>query len=216
MKTAGQVLQSKRLEKRLEISDVSRITKIRPQLLELIEADDYTHLPSGAVAKGFVRNYSEFLGLKPDYVLAIFRRDFGENSQGQIVPRGMVDPVNKQSLWTPRSSVVAAVVCIFVVFAAYLIYQYNILTGPPTLRLISPSPTFSTTEATVEVEGFTDPEATISVGNQLVALDKGGHFSFRLNLNPGTNSISVTAISKSKKTTTLTRSVILTTPPPTQ
>jgi cytoskeletal protein RodZ len=216
MKTAGQLLQSKRLEKKLEISDVSRITKIRPHLLILIESDDYTQLPSGAVAKGFVRNYSEFLGLNPEYILAIFRRDFGENNQGQIVPRGMVDPVNKQSLWTPRSSVIAAVVCIFVLFASYLVYQYAVLTGPPSLRLISPPPTFETTEPTVEVEGFTDPEATISVGNQLVALDKGGHFSFRLNLNPGPNKIAVTATGKSKKTITLTRSVILTTPPPTQ
>src|SRR5512135_781027 len=119
MKTAGQVLKDARLSKKQELSDVSRVTKIRTHFLESIEADDFKELPSGTVARGFIRNYSEFLGLNPDYVLAIFRRDFVENQLGRIVPRGMVEPVEKQNFWTPRSTIIAVVTAIFVLFAAY-------------------------------------------------------------------------------------------------
>lgn len=209
MKTAGQILQSARLEKKTEITDVSRITRIRPNFLADIEADDFQRLPSGTVARGFIRNYSEFLGLNPEYVLAIFRRDFIENRQGRIIPRGMVEPVEKISFWTPRSTIVAAVTAIFVLFAAYLFYQYQLLTGPPTLVLSSPPAVQTVTDPNLAVIGRTDPEAAVSVNGQLISLDKGGQFSFRIPLETGLNKITVIATAKSGRTTSLTRSITL-------
>jgi cytoskeletal protein RodZ len=210
MKTAGQMLQLARNSKKLELEDVSEITKIRPQFLSAIESDDYRLLPSGAVAKGFIRNYSEFLDLNPMQVLAIFRRDFVENQAGQIVPRGFVEPVSKQAVWTPRTTVVAIVTLVLTLFTAYLIYQYRVLTGPPNLQ-ISQSEEFSITEeSSYEIAGITDPEATISVNGQLVVLDKGGQFFFRVPLSQGENLVTITATSKSGKTTILNRKVTYT------
>lgn len=209
MKTAGQILQSARQNKKLELDDVARITRIRPQFLVAIEADDYSQLPSGTVAKGFIRNYSEFLLLSPENVLAAFRRDFVENKLGQIVPRALADPVSQQAFWTPRATIIAAVVLVFTVFGGYLIYQYWVLTGPPPLQITQPKQGQVSSESTILIEGQTDPEATISVGGQLVALDKGGQFSFRVPLTSGENHISIVATSKSGKTTILTRKVVV-------
>ncbi|MDO8488422.1 MAG: helix-turn-helix domain-containing protein [bacterium] len=209
MKTAGQILSLARKSKKLEIEDVSRITRIRPNFLLLVEADDYSQLPSGTVARGFIRNYSEFLGLDPINVLAAFRRDFVENRLGQIVPRSLADPVSSRVFWTPRTTLISVVAMVFTVFIGYLGYQYRVLTGPPQLQLVQPVDGQTVTENTVLVSGETDPEATISVGDHLVALDKGGEFSFRASLIEGENQISVTATSKSGKTTTLTRKVIM-------
>lgn len=205
MKTAGQLLQEARAKKRLELNEVSKFTKIREVFLTNIEADDYTGLPSGTIARGFIRNYSEFLGLKPDYVLAVFRRDFVENPSGRIIPRGMVEPIAKSNLWTPRSSIIAVVVLIFVLFGFYLIYQYRVLTGPPNLTIAEPQ----VTESTVEISGRTDPEAAVSVNGQLISLEKAGKFSFRLPLNSGDNQINIVATGKSGKTTSLTRTVVV-------
>src|SRR3989344_8659187 len=135
MKTVGQILQATRNAQKLDLKDVSRITRIRDRFLEAVEADDYTQLPSGAVARGFIRNYSEFLRLKPESILAVFRRDFVENEAGQIVPRGLAQPVSEVSLWTPRTTIIAIITFVFTLFGAYLIYQYRVLTGPPPLRL---------------------------------------------------------------------------------
>ncbi len=209
MKTAGQILQSARKNKKLELEDVARITKIRTQFLALIEADNYSGLPSGTVAKGFIRNYSEFLQLVPENVLATFRRDFVENKLGQIVPRALADPVSQQASWTPRATIIAVVVLVFTVFGGYLARQYWILIGPPTLEIINPKDGQVSSESAILIEGETDPEATISIEGQLVALDKGGQFSFRVPLISGENNISIVATSKSGKTTTLTRRVLL-------
>jgi cytoskeletal protein RodZ len=213
MKSAGLILQSARLAKKLDFEDVSRITKIRPNFLQAIESDDYTRLPSGATARGFIRNYAEYLGLDPLHVLAVFRRDFVENQSGQIVPRSVVEPAEKLSFWTPKTSIVASVVAIFVLFGGYLLHQYLVLTGPPYLKVDQPQDQLTTAELTVEVSGTTDPEATISVNGRLVALDKGGTFFLRLPVESGPNTITVTATSKSGKSSTVNRTVTLTPSP---
>jgi hypothetical protein len=123
--------------------------------------------------------------LNANHLLAVFRRDFAENLQGQIVPRGMVEPVTKSSIWTPKSTVIAIVVFLFTVFLGYLAYQYYLLVGPPALVVSSPPVRLTTTQNTVEIYGRTDPEATISVNNQLVALEKGGQFFVRIPLVAG-------------------------------
>lgn len=208
MKSAGQILASARTAKKLDIEDVARITKIRPQFLVLLENDDYQLLPSGAVAKGFIKNYCEFLGLNPAQVLAVFRRDFVENQSGQIVPRGFVEPVSKQALWTPKTTIIAVLALVFTLFGGYLIYEYRILTGPPNLVIDQTDSSFSTNLDTFEISGITDPEATISVNDHLVVLDKGGTFSFRVPLTEGENSIIITATSKQGKSVTTTKTVI--------
>lgn len=213
MKTTGQVLQSARIARKLELSEVAKHTKIRENFLSRLEADDFGSLPNATVAKGFIRNYSLYLNLNPDQVLAIFRRDFIENEQGRIVPRGIVDPVGTTSLWTPRSTIIALVVLVFTVFASYLGYQFWLLKGPPYLSVTSPQSDVSTTETSIEVVGRTDPEATISVNNQLVTLDKGGQFFVRIPLKNGDNDILIEARGKSGKSTVVTRKIFLTTEP---
>lgn len=213
MKTAGQILKLTRIGKKLELVEASRTTKIRPQFLSSIEADDYSHLPSGATARGFIRNYSEYLGLNPEYVLAIFRRDFLENQSGQIVPRGVAEPVSRRYVWTPKMTVIALVVLVFTVLGGYLAYQYQILTGPPILTVTTPKENISTDQDTIEVSGVTDPQATISINGEMVALDKGGTFSVRIPIKPGDNKISVTSTGKSGLTTTIDRGVKLTPAP---
>lgn len=210
MKTTGQILRETRVSKKLDLADVAKITKIRPQFLDLLENDDYSHMPGGTVARGFIKNYARFLGLNSEHILAVFRRDFVENQLGQIVPRGMVEPVDRISWWTPKSTVLAIVTFMFVLFSGYLIYQYRILTGPPSLQVLKPQVALTTSEPTVEISGITDPEATLAVNSQLVVLEKGGRFYLRFPLHPGPNQINVVATGKSGKTATISRSVTLT------
>jgi len=213
MKTTGQILKESRLSRKLELDDVARITKIRSDSLAMLEADDYRHLPGGTVARGFIRNYAKFLGLNPESILAVFRRDFVENQLGQIVPRGMVEPVDKISWWTPKTTIFVGVTLLFVLFSGYLFYQYRILTGPPSLQLTKPVGNLVTQEDSVEISGKTDPEATLSVNSQPVVLEKGGQFYLRYPLKPGPNKINIVATGKSGRTTSAIRFVNLTSPP---
>lgn len=209
MKSVGQILQETRNSKHIDLGDVARVTRIRPQFLQIIEADDYSKLPSGAVARGFIRNYSEYLGLNSENALAVFRRDFVENPRGQIVPRGMVTPASDVSFWTPKTTVWAVVSTVLTIFLGYLLFQYHILTGPPELSLTEPKDKVTTSQVSIQVSGHTDPEATLMVNDQQVVLDHGGQFSFRVSLNPGENQIKIVALAKSGKTAVVMRSITL-------
>lgn len=200
MKSVGQLLQVGRTAKKMEIADVARITRIRSEFLQALEADDYSKLPGNTVARGFIKNYAQFLGLPVEQVLAVFRRDFMENPQGRIIPRGIATPVTDVSIWTPKTTGVAIVIMLVTLFTGYLVYQYRILTGAPPLSITRPSDQFKTSETSVEITGSTDPGATLSVNGQLVALDKGGTFSFRVPLDFEVNKISIVAASKYGKT----------------
>lgn len=200
MRSIGQILQTTRLAKKMEISDVARITRIRSQFLIDLEADNYNSIQSSAVARGFIKNYAQFLNLPIEPILAIYRRDYIEDIEGKIVPRGLADPISEFSFWTPQTSVVAVIVCLLTIFGMYLIFQFRILVGAPTLTIMRPVDKYKTSQDTVELVGATDPEATLSVNNQLIALDKGGTFRFRIPLPSEVNLITVVAASKYGKT----------------
>lgn len=200
MKSIGQILQETRIAKKLDVGDIARITRIRPQFLMALEADDYSQLPSGAIARGFIKNYSQFLGLSENQILSVFRRDFIENPEGRILPRGIGSPISQPSLWTPKTTIIAIVTTIITLFAVYIFYQYKIYTGAPPLTINSPQDQTRTLENTIEISGSTDPEAVLSVDGRSVALDKGGTYRFRVPLNLGENKVTIVAASKFGKT----------------
>ena len=77
MKTAGQILKSKREEKRKKISSLATELKIREEYLVFLEEDRYQAIAGGpAVIQGLIRSYAEILGLDGEKVVAVFRRDF--------------------------------------------------------------------------------------------------------------------------------------------
>src|ERR1044071_3268766 len=67
--TIGQRLKIEREERRLTLDKVFEATRIRVPYLQALEADDLSMLPSPVQARGYLRNYAEFLGLDFDAIL---------------------------------------------------------------------------------------------------------------------------------------------------
>ncbi len=59
--SVGKRLQRARLAKKLEIDDVAEATKIRPERIIDLEADEYGHFPNLTYAKSFLAKYARFL-----------------------------------------------------------------------------------------------------------------------------------------------------------
>ena len=59
----GRKLQQARLARKLEIEEVAETTKIRPERIIDLEADDYSRFPNLTYAKSFLAKYAKFLGL---------------------------------------------------------------------------------------------------------------------------------------------------------
>lgn len=208
MKTAGQILKDARLAQKLDLKDIAKTTKINLEYLSFIEADTYQYLPNSAVARGFIRNYSEYLHLKPEHILAVFRRDFIEDLSGQIIPRGFTTPVSPRFVWTPKITLLVGITTVIISFFVYLFYQYRLLSGPPTLIIAEPANQTVTTENIITISGQTNPEASLSINNTRVTLSGGGKFSFRWELpQKGEHTITLVATSKSGKITSVSRTV---------
>lgn len=64
METIGQTFKTAREKKRVSLSQAAARTRIKVQILEGMEKDDFSPIPAPAYAKGFIRMYADFLGLE--------------------------------------------------------------------------------------------------------------------------------------------------------
>ncbi len=72
MEGLGEKLQKARLARNLTLEEAARMTKIRPQKLSELEAEDFSHFPSLAYAKGFLVIYGKFLSVDVSPYLEAF------------------------------------------------------------------------------------------------------------------------------------------------
>jgi cytoskeleton protein RodZ len=91
-KTIGQRLKIEREEQRLTLEKVFEATRIRVPYLQALEADDLSVLPSPVQARGYLRNYAEFLGLDFESILEEMHVTSKQQSAGKII--GPADETN--------------------------------------------------------------------------------------------------------------------------
>jgi len=75
--TVGQQLKAARTAQRLSIKDVAHAIRLRPGLIEAIEADDLDVLGGEVYARGHLRSYARFLELDVDALLADYAEQVG-------------------------------------------------------------------------------------------------------------------------------------------
>lgn len=132
MQTVGEILKKAREEKKIPLSQVEREIKVKREYLLALESDDYQNLPSFTFTQGFIKLYAQFLGLKADKLLAIFRRDFKGVDKKKVLPEGLVNPLKTSSLsWTPKTTMIIAALVVFILVIIYLFWQYQSLIKAP-------------------------------------------------------------------------------------
>ena len=210
MRTVGQILKEERLKKYYTLEEVEKATKIRKELLEALEEDQYAKLPPPTFIQGFIKNYGRFLDLPVEKLLAIFRREFSELKNPPRILESFADPLSKRRLrMTPTRFLTLLVLGLIAVFFIYLWFEYRFLTGAPFLEVSQPANQQNINEEVIEVSGRTDSEAKVTVNNQEINIDISGKFTQQIRLAEGTNNIVVTATSKSGKVSKVERTVFL-------
>jgi cytoskeletal protein RodZ len=203
MKTVGEMLREAREHKSLSLEQVEEGTKIRLKFLTAIESDNFSTMPSLSYAKGFVKNYSEFLGLNSRTVLAFFRRQTVEISKSSLLPKGMEEPLNRSAMQlTPSRFVTLIVVVLVSLFLIYLGLQYRTLQQAPTLVIDEPKNQAVVTDKRVDVLGTTDADATLTINGISTLVRSDGKFFDQIHLEPGVNTLTIVATSRLGKTTT--------------
>ncbi len=208
MKTVGSILREARIGKRLSLEQVERDTKIRLKFLTAIESDDYSGLPSVSYAKGFIKNYGIYLGLSADTVLAFFRRQTQETPKATLLPKGISESLNGSWFRLTPGRFLALLLFIFTgIFLVYFGIQYRKLQIPPFLTLNSPKEKLISSERRIDVDGKTDPDATVTINTISVLVRKDGRFFDQITLEEGIHTITVVATSRFGKSKTLIREV---------
>lgn len=206
MRTVGEILRQKRQEKKLDLLTVAQITKIKLPYLEAIEDGNWSRLPPIPFTKGLIRNYAQCLGLNPNEILAVFRRQYDE--QKEVEPAKPPFIIQSFIRFTPTTLLRVALVVIVTIFLLYFLREYRILTGPPALVLENPKENSTLTNTVIDIVGKTSPEAVVTVNGQTVTVADNGTFQTSIEMLQ-TGQVHVTATSKSGKATTIERTVII-------
>ena len=130
-------------------------------------------------------------------MVAMFRRDFAENQKGEIIPQGLVAPVNVKPKFISVNQIILAIAG--VVFVGFLGWQLATWWSLPELKIVQPQ-NGDTYGEKVTVKGASEQDATVSVNEQKVILDQNGAFSLDLVFPAGTHSVLVTAVNRQGKT----------------
>lgn len=197
----GDVLRSTRESRGIDLARVERDTKIRTRYLSALEHGEYRELPGAVYTKGFLRNYGQYLGLDPDYLIDLYRLE----TDGAVVERPMAAPPRPMKVRRARALVVtpgaiaAAILTVAVVaFVGYLVYEFVTFARTPDLRITSPAGDVANWRATeYTIVGQTAPNAQVTVDglreNPVVTADATGAFRVAVKLVPGSNVITLVA-----------------------
>src|SRR5215211_1399774 len=99
MNQLGERLREARESQGISISQAAVETRILQRYLIALEDGDYQHLPGDVYARGFIRNYAEYLSLPAEELIELYRRERGMSEPIRVVPvttsprvRGLVLP----------------------------------------------------------------------------------------------------------------------------
>lgn len=201
----GPMLQKARAEKQLTLEKVSLDLKIRKKYLEALETEQFGIFSSPIHVTGFLKNYSMYLGLDPNQVLAFYRRDFGAVKDAAQ----NIKPVLVALPWfSPNKMAAVGAVLIFLAFFTYLLWQYSQFLKPPQMRVDNPSADVRVKSLEITVSGRVGPETTLQINGQEITVAAEGSFKETIALKSGINVINFMATNKSGRQTKFTRNVV--------
>jgi len=119
MESIGEKLRLARERNNLTLEQIARDTHVAKRFLKALEDEDFSVFPGETYVMGFLRNYSEYLGLNPEELVAVYR-----NIKIQEQPLPMSELLESKPKYPPLIVIVAAVAAVLVLAATgYLIYR---------------------------------------------------------------------------------------------
>jgi cytoskeletal protein RodZ len=205
MKTIGQILKDARITKSYSLMHLEGITKIKSGFIDLIEKEKWEGLPPFPTILGFVKSLSTTLGVDPKMAVAVLKRDYPPKKL-KITPK---PDLASRFTWNPKFTFIVGVSAVLLILFGYFTFQYIHFISPPSLSVDSPKENQVVVGNSVTVFGSADDDAKVLVNNQPVDISSDGKFSVRLDITKETKEVVITASSRSGKTTTVSRKILV-------
>lgn len=203
----GERLKKAREDRQLNLHDVSIKTHVPVKYLEAIESSQFDCLPSAKAHRlAYIREYAQSLDLSPASFLYQFSKESDLENYVPVHPHRSFK-IRKLSI---SSIIKNATVCILIIsFLGYLAWQINGILRPPKLTLFTPNDGSVISQMITNVQGETEKEVQLTVNGKDIMPNYKGQFEAQVGLSSGLNTITVSAIKKHGKTTTITRHIIV-------
>lgn len=203
-------LKRARLGKKISLLEAAKKLKMNISYLEALEAGDFESLPTGVYRHNFLREYASFLGLSASDLIDLFAQD-----KAKKVSHSQEDLFVKKASHIHYFITIPRLVKNLLIFSAsvvcliYLAICINAIIAPPELVVNSPSSDIITKEKEIVIAGTTDPEAEITINNELVLADSLGEFSKKINLKNGLNTIVIVSHKKYGRKNELVKKILV-------
>jgi cytoskeletal protein RodZ len=195
MLTPGEILRKRRQTLKKTLSQVSLETKIQEKYLKLLESEEYTEFDSNVFISGFIKIYSEYLGLDVDKMLALYRRsDKALKDTPTKTSRKVVKRIDIKKIITPVSTVVVIILVSIILFAINIANKYNEIQRKPTIEIEFPENNYETDQENITLKGTTEKENSVEVNSDKITTNSDGEFEYEIQLKMGENIIEITAI----------------------
>lgn len=203
--SVGTRLKLERERQSLSLRNVEQATNIRVSFLERIEADDGS-LPNDPYTKGFIHSYGHFLGLD-GFRLA---KEFNFNEGNELTEAAArLRPISApRVIVTPQLFLTLLIAGTLVAVAGYIVYQLSFLATPPNLSIYDPPGDKEIYTSTITVAGKATAGSDVFINDTLIATGDDGAFKSDVAIQPGVNSIRVSAKNRLGKSSEVTRSII--------
>jgi cytoskeletal protein RodZ len=172
-KKVGDLLKETRLMKGLKLDEVSEALKINKSYLKALEDSKWEVFPAEVYIKGFLKNYSNYLGISEEKAVSIYRRERYVDQEVKVLDHGQkeIREMNFRSFQLTRTSVAIIISVIgligVLIFSAYQIF---IVQQKPVLELSEPVVTKANTGEEIKYDTDDDTvtiNGTMGVGDTL-------------------------------------------------
>lgn len=109
---------------------------------------------------------------------------------------------------TPKKISLIVFVVFLILVAIYFYREISFLIKAPKLEITQPPADITTTQATFELIGKTEPTAFLKIGDQEVYIDVEGNFKKEINLSAGLNTIKIESKNRFNKSNIIIRRIL--------
>lgn len=126
MESIGETLREARHQKRASLEDASRATKIKMEILEKLESDEFGAIAAPAYTKGFLKLYAEYLGLDGAVLVETYLKSQGGlRREGlRVETEAQIRARKPRELQLPIAAVVRVVGALTAVVVLVLVARY--------------------------------------------------------------------------------------------
>ncbi|HWA52212.1 MAG TPA: helix-turn-helix domain-containing protein [Patescibacteria group bacterium] len=207
MKTIGDLIKQARYKENLSRSDLGEMTHIRTEFIAAIEEANWEKLPPFSITNGFVKSIAHFLDIDENQAVSIFRRSYPPSLIKIVDKPKNFKEVRRRFSWGPRMTFIVGVLIIILIVVGYLGFQYRKFNSSPNLIVNNPTQNEIINQPEVNVNGKTDPDATVIINGQSVIVNDDGSFAAQVDVATDTKEIDITAKSRAGKVSTVARTI---------